>query len=134
MAKSGAVKLPKSAAACADLLYKTREARYKLQKEVDKLKAVETACNEFFINNLPKDTTGISGKVAQVHVDSKPVPQVEDWDAFYKHVKKTGQFDLMQRRLSESAIKERWENNKTVPGVTKFNVKTVSCTALKGRK
>jgi hypothetical protein len=131
--KKPAVKLPKSPAAVADLLYKTREARYKVQKEVEKLKAVETACTEFFINSLPADTSGVAGKVARVQVDTKPVPQVKDWDAFYKYVARNKAFELLQRRLSDGAVKERWENGKVVPGVERFNAKTVSCTALKGK-
>ena len=57
---------------------------------------------------------------------TKQVPKVKDWDEFYKYVKKTGSFDLMQKRLTDAAIKERWENGKEVPGVEHFNVVSVS--------
>ena len=133
MAEKKTIKLPKSPAACADMLYKTREARLKLQKDVDKLQAVETALNEFFRTNLPKNQTGVSGRIANVQTRNETIPQVEDWDAFYKHIKKTGQFELMQRRVSTAAVEERWAAKKTVPGVGKFNVVKVSCTLLKKR-
>jgi len=121
------IKLPKTLAACADELYKTREARLAAQKAVDALQAKESLLKEHLINNLPKsDASGVAGKLARVTVVTKPVPQVSDWDKFYAFVKKTGSFDLMQRRLADSAVKERWDNGKTVPGVEPFNVVSIS--------
>lgn len=133
MAKTKEVKIPKSAAACADMLHTTRLERLRLQRECDNLSELETKLKDFFIATMSKsDTTGIAGKVARVQLGTKSVPTVEDWDAFYAHVKKTGNFELMQRRLNDTAVKERWDNKKQVPGVGRFNAVTVSCTALKG--
>ena len=91
-----------------------------------KTKAEEKALKEHIINNLPKSDSGAAGKVARVSVVTKDVPQVKDWDAFYKYVSRTKSFDLLQRRLSDAAIKERWENKKQVPGVEAFTVVSVS--------
>lgn len=128
--KEPVLKLPKSLGACADLLYQTREKRLTMQKELDKVAKDEAAIREHIINNLPKSDTGASGKLARVSVVTKQVPQVKDWDKFYAFVKKTGQFDLMQRRLSDGAIKERWENGKAVPGVEPFGAVSVSLNKL----
>lgn len=126
------VKMPKTDGARADLLYITRAARYKLQHEVAKLEAIESAIEEYFINNLStKESTGVAGKVGRVQVQPKVVPVVEDWPKFYAHIKKTGEFELMQRRVAEGAVKERWDAKKQVPGVGRFNAKKVSCTAVK---
>jgi hypothetical protein len=125
------IKIPKSPAACADLLYSTREARYKLQHEINKMQDVEAALNEFFINQLPKDSTGIAGRVARIQITQSAKPVVEDWDKFYSHLKKTGEFELMQRRVSEGAVQERWDSKKQIPGVGRMQVKKVSCTKLK---
>lgn len=120
-------KFPKALGACADKLYQLREARLAKQKEALDLETEEKALKEHLINTLPKSqSSGIAGKVARVTVIKKPVPQVKDWDKFYKHIKKTGDFELLQRRLTDTAIKERWENGKTIPGVESFNVVTVS--------
>lgn len=131
MSKAKIVKIPKSPAACADLLYETREARYALQNKIKKMEELESALNEFFVNKLPKDSTGIAGKVARVQINPVTKPVVEDWDKFYKHIKKSGAFDLMQRRVSKTAVQERWDNKEQVPGVGRLNVKKVSCTKLK---
>ncbi len=130
MAKTPTLKLPKTMGACADLLFTTREARLKLQKEVDELAKTEAAVREHIINNLPKTDTGASGKLARVSVVTKQVPQVKDWDKFYAFVKKTGQFDLVQRRLADTAIRERWDNGKEVPGVEAFGAVSVSLNRL----
>jgi len=136
MAKSKTTKppIPKSAAQCADLLYKTREERLALQKQVEKLETLESTLKDFFINSLSKDSTGVAGRIARVQVNPKPVPIVEDWDKLYTYIKRTGQFDLMQKRLSTTAVEERWEAKKQVPGIGRLQAKTVSCTLLKGAK
>ena len=120
------MKMPKTMGACADLLYETRQKRLDLQKSVDELQKQETQIREHIINNLPKTDTGASGKIARVSVVTKRVAQVLNWDELYKYIKKTGQFDLMQRRLSDAAVKERWEAGKAVPGVDAFDATTVS--------
>jgi hypothetical protein len=118
---------PKTLGACADRLYELRQQRLEWQKKVDALEAEEKALKEHIIRNLPKsEATGVAGKLARVTVVTKEVPQVKDWDAFYKFVKKTGSFDLMQRRLTEAAVKERWEAGEEIPGVERFQVVTVS--------
>lgn len=120
-------KMPKTLALCADELYKTHELRLTAQKAVDALQAKESAIKEHLINNLPKsDASGVAGKLARVTIVTKVIAQVKDWDVFFKYVKKTGAFDLMQRRLTDTAIKERWDNGKEVPGVEPFNAVTVS--------
>lgn len=128
------IKLPKSPAALADLLFNTREARYKLQKEVDKLQEIETAVKNWFVDNLPKSqASGIAGRVARIQLEKKSVPQVQDWDKFYAFVRKEKNgFALLQRRLSEGAVKERLEAGERLPGVGTFTAITVSCTKLKG--
>jgi hypothetical protein len=127
MAKEEKFKIPKALGAVADLLYATREKRLAIEKQAEALKAQESALKEHLIQTLPKsEAGGVAGKVARVTVISKPVPQVNDWDKFYAHIKKTGDFELLQRRLGEGAIKERWEAGKVVPGVEVFNAVTVS--------
>lgn len=129
--REGNLILPRSAGLCADLLYKVREARLKLQHETEKFERAESALREYFINNLSKtDATGCAGAVARVQIEVKMVPQVSDWEAFYEHIRRTKNFELLQRRVSESAVVERWEDKKTVPGVVAFQAKKVSVTKL----
>mgnify|MGYP001489648579 CR=1 FL=1 len=120
-------KFPKTMGACADKIYELRQKRLDAQKVVDAIEAEEKALKEYIINTLPKsETTGVAGKLARVTVITKIVPQVKDWDSFYKYVKKNNAFDLVQRRLADKAIQDRWEAGKTIPGVEAFQAVTLS--------
>ena len=120
-------KFPKTMGACADKLYILKQERLKQQKVVDALKEEEEALKEHIIQTLPKsESTGVAGKLARVTVVPKVVPQVKDYDKLYAHILKTKSFDLLQRRLNDTAIKARWDENKQVPGVEPFTTSTVS--------
>ena len=124
-------KPPKSLAACADLLYTTRQERLDLQKKVDELKAKETILTNHLIDNLPKnDATGILGKVAKVTRSEKEAPQVNDWDALYAFIHKKKAYELLGRSVSSTAVKEYWDNKKDVPGIGKFIAIKLSVTKV----
>jgi len=130
--KRSKLRMPKTIGACADLLYKLRDEKAAAKKVVDAIEADEKMVKEYIIQTLPKSNAeGVTGKVANVAVVRKEVPQVKDWDKFYAHVKRTNAWDLMQRRLSDSAVKERWEAGKKIPGVEVFTAVSVSCTKAK---
>jgi len=134
--KVSAVKLPKSLAECADLLYKTRAERLKLQQEADKLEATESAIKQMLIKQLPKKkASSIGGVVAMASLNKKTVPSVKDWSALYKYIVKTypkdpGVFSLLGRSVGKAAVEEIWKSGKAVPGVEAFETVTVSCTKL----
>lgn len=131
MATKPVFKLPKTLAQCADLLYETKAARLAQQKVVDELQAKESLLREHLIANLPKsEASGVAGKVARVTIGTDTIPRVDDWDLLWKHVKKTGQFELLQKRVSNVAVEERWEHGKEVPGVGHFKVVKVSLNKL----
>lgn len=124
-------KIPKSLGACADLLYAVRAERHALQRQIDAMKKNEQELKDYIIASLPKSkASGISGKTATAQVKKTAVPTVADWDALQKYIKKTGAFDLMQRRLNAKAVEERWEDKKVIPGVESFTKVDVSCTKL----
>ena len=124
-------KIPKALGACADLLYETKNKRLAAQKVVDELAKQESLLKEHLINTLPKgEASGVAGKVARVSIGTKEVPQVEDWDKLYAYIKKTGSFDLLQRRLSEGSVTERLDAKVKVPGIKLFKATTVSLNKL----
>lgn len=125
-----AIKFPKSLGACADLLYTIREKRLAADKAAAALKADETALINHIIDNLDKESSGAIGKHHKVRVVVKQKPQIKDFEELTKWVKKTGRFDVFQRRLSEQAIMDTLAQPKSkgVPGVELFNAVTVSLT------
>lgn len=124
-------KMPKSIAACGDLLYTTRQERIELEHRAQALKSKENKIQDHLIRAIPKDdATGVRGKIAQVVISSTDEPTAENWDKINRYISKYNQFDLLQRRLNNAAIKARWENGKKIPGVGVFKVVKVSCTKL----
>ena len=131
MATTKPFKLPKALGACADMLYDVRQQRLTLQKEVDALAEREALIRDHLIESLPKsDASGVAGKAARAQVRVKAVPQVTDWDKFYGHIKKKGEFELLNRAVNRAAVAERWEAGKEVPGVGRFNQVSISITKL----
>jgi hypothetical protein len=49
-------------------------------------------------------------------------PAITDWPAFYEYVQKTGEFELLHKRLSSPAFRERWEAGEVIPGTTTSSV------------
>lgn len=125
------MKIPKTLGACADRLYQIREEQALLNKQVEVLQAEAAAIKEHLIANLPKsDAQGVLGKQARAAITTKQVPSVKDWDAFYKLILKSKDFSLLQRRVSDAAVRERWEAGEKVAGVEPFTVVNVSVTKL----
>jgi len=127
------MKFPKSMSACADLLYDLRQERLAADKVAAKLKGDEQALIDHIIDNLPKDSGGAVGKHHKVEVYTDQKLVVKDWDELYKYIKRTGKFELLQRRLGEGAAQELVDDRKKVPGVEPFTVVKISLTAAKGR-
>ena len=45
-------------------------------------------------------------------------PAIKDWNQFYGYVAQTGQFELLHKRLSSTAFRERWEAGEVIPGTS----------------
>lgn len=45
-------------------------------------------------------------------------PAIKDWNAFYGYVAQTSQFELLHKRLSSTAFRERWEAGEAIPGTS----------------
>ena len=124
-------KMPKTLAHCADLLYKTQQERYAVQKKVKEMEAIESAIKERIIQELPKsDATGIAGKLARVYVENKTVVKITDFAAYIADVaakmkKDPGAMALLQKRVGETAVKEVWESGKTLKGIEGMEVPVV---------
>jgi len=130
-AKAKKFEIPKKLAQAADMLYTKRLERLALQKQVDEIAKQEGLLREHLINNLPKSAAqGVSGQVASARIETKDIPQVSDWPKFYAYIIKEKAFDLLQRRVNETAIQERLDAKKKVPGITIFKAVKVSSTKV----
>jgi hypothetical protein len=126
------IKIPKTLGVCADRLHVLKAQKAALNKDLARVQAEITAISNHLIAVLPKsDASGVSGRFANARVVVKQVPRVVDWALFYAHVAKKKAWELLQRRVGETAIKERWDAGERVPGVEPFAIVTVSVTAAK---
>lgn len=101
------LKMPKSLGACVDMYLKLKEARLAEDKKVASMKADENEVKDHLINNIDKrDEGGAVGKTHVAVVKTDDIYVVEDWDALYAHIKKTGHFHLLGRAINQAAVKE----------------------------
>ena len=126
--------IPKTMGACADKLYKLREKRYELGRQIKEIEEEEAAIKKYVIDNLSKqEADGVSGKLANIRVKTENVPTVTDWEAFYKYVTRTKSFDMLQKRINVKAVRERIEDKKdfaSKAGIGSFTAVSVSITKL----
>lgn len=124
-------KYPKSVGACVDLLYQRRAERQALAKQLSDMASEETELENHIFNAFGKqELRGAKGAIATASIKEDNVPTIEDWDVFFEHVKKTKSWDMLQRRLSTTAVRERWKSNKEVPGVGVFHKMSLSLTKV----
>lgn len=57
-----------------------------------------------------------------VKLQEKEEPVAEDWPAIWEHIKATGQFELLHRRIATLAVKEHWDAGEVIPGIRKTTV------------
>ena len=135
---SAGSKLPKNLGACADEVgdidrrvdeIARKLSVHPLNKELEALGARRKLLEAKLLEELPaSQATGVAGQRTRVTVKTKRVPVIQDYDVLIKFIKKTGAFDLLQRRLSVEAVQERWDEKKQVPGIGGFTVKKLSIT------
>lgn len=115
-----------------DALYKKRAERLALSAEVESMKAEEKIMETAIMEAMDKeDSTGSKGSVASCSISSTEVGNPLDWGAFYKYMARTKQFHLMQRRLSDPAIRELMALKGSIPGVELFTKRTLNLTKIK---
>lgn len=124
--------------ALSDLLYDLRQVGKLMNTITSPIDEVVTPAiklvEEHFIQTLAVgESSGVQGHKSRVQVTDAVIPTIEDWTKFYAHIKKTGEFELLNRAVNKAAVSERWEAKKNVPGVGKFHAKKVSCTKLSGK-
>jgi hypothetical protein len=131
MTPEGEYVLPSDQGELVDLLYRARERRLEMQRETKRVEKLENQIKAHFVETLSASSTGLAGRVARVQIELEAIPQVEDWDLFWRYVVKNKAYELVQKRLSEGAAKERLEaGDGAKAGITVFRAKKVSITKI----
>jgi hypothetical protein len=114
-----------------DSLNELREQKRQLEEQIKVIEGSYHTLEEALMEDLK--TQGMdkaTGKKATVSISSITVGNLVDDKAFFAYVKKTGYFHLMQRRLSDPAIRELLESKGSIPGVEPFVKKRLNLRAL----
>ena len=125
--RTGLSKMSKGA--IVDLLYKTREGRYKAQRAINELKKTESNLKDEIQNRLKdEDIDGCSGKVARVENVRAPIVRVIDFMSFVKWCVKHDAPDALMKRANKKAVLDRMADGKEVDGVVSEEMFTLSIT------
>lgn len=94
-----------------------RQARLDAEKVAQKLQSKETALKSYLLETFHEQRLEgmlIGGR--STGLSSKNVPIVSDKEKLLSYIRETGELDLLQFRLSNKAVDERFENGIQVPG------------------
>ena len=115
--------------ACIDALYEARAARLDKQHEVEALAAEEGRIKEHLLTQLAENKLEkATGRRATASITRTIAGSIKDWDRFTAYVKKHNAFDLLERRVGQTAFRARIEAGALVPGVEAFPVVNLSLT------
>lgn len=106
-----------------DRLFDLREKKRAAEATVEDLKALIEAKEFLLMAALEaQGLAGAKGRKASIGISESVVPQVEDWDVFYAFIHRNKAYELLERRASAGAFRERAASrkDKTVPGVVPF--------------
>lgn len=118
-----------------DALYDLKQKKKKLeaqaelvQEDIDKVEAA-------LLERMDREqTTKGAGLKASVTVGQLERFSISDDEAFYKYIKRTGYFHLLEKRPSVTGCRELYERNKAIPGITPYIKRTVKVTAITKEK
>lgn len=124
--------IPKHLGTVVDQLKRTTEIRLEMEAEAREVKARETELKEHLLENIDtKKSRGVSGLKYQAKVKTSTKFSVKDWDDVYDYVYDNDRFDLLGKSVSQTAVKELFDDGIRLPGTEKINVKTLSITKAK---
>lgn len=109
--------------ALVDEFYVAREERLELARQLAAADQKEKLLKEHIIREcgLAK-LSAIGGQRAIVKLTSKQKPIVTNWNDVYSFIRKEDAFDLLQKRLTDTAVKLRWDDGIALAGIEAFTV------------
>jgi hypothetical protein len=112
--------VPNSLGGMADLYSDVRELRLGMQKAVDEVHERETELYNMMLATLKESPdNGAVGERYRVQLVQKEKVQAKDWPALHAFIRQYDQFQLLQKRLLDSAVAEFIEvHGQQLPGGT----------------
>lgn len=115
-----------------DLFVARRDRRLSLDREAEMEKEVEGYMKaELLRRMVTLNQHALASDRQQVVLNRKEKATPTDWGALYAFIKEHAAFELLQRRVNEGSVKERWESGQEVPGVGKVLVDDLTIRKLR---
>jgi hypothetical protein len=109
---------------------KARAQRLEADKLASHLKEQEELLKDAIISKYREGSiTALGCDLGIVKMAHRIEPVATDWNLIWDHVKETGDFSLLHKRLTNAAVKEHWEAGEQIPGVGKQDVYQLSVSA-----
>lgn len=124
--------MPASIGRCADFYHVVRTLRLAMEKEVEAIMARESEIKQYIIDNLSKSAdTGAAGLTHRAQIVMSDEVKVNDWGVIHAWIRKNDRFDMLQKRLTKTAVAD-WmaEEKRVLPGTEIIHVPTVSITKI----
>jgi hypothetical protein len=102
----------------ADDLEAARAERIEADKRAAELKSRETQLKTTLIAEMEANNlSSVGGKSCVINRITKQRAFAQDWPTIYEYIHKNDAFDLLHRRLTDSAVMLRKDDGIDVPGV-----------------
>lgn len=122
-----ATKKPPSLGVQIDALFTLREKLRAIQAQEKEQMELIGAAEIVLMETMEREGVDKStGKLASVSISDIVTGNVVDWDAFGAFVIKNKYLHLLQRRVSDPAIRELFETKGKVPGVEPFTKRKIN--------
>ena len=125
------IEFPADVGECIDKLFMLRSQRIMLGKEIAERKRTEAKYTLHIIGKLrdAKLSGGMGSKAnASYKIEKVPTATKEGWPKIWKYIKEHDAFDLLAKKLSGKAVKERWEAGEIIEGIETFDKPKLSLT------
>ena len=114
-----------------DTLWALREKKRAKEAEIKVIEGEIAISESILFERLDaEESTAGKGKSASVSITEATSFNIADFDAFAKYVAKTKYFHLFQRRVSEVAVREIFEQKGLVPGLAPFTKRRINLRTL----
>lgn len=118
-----------------DKMWLLREKKRAREAELKLLEAEIEQMEALIIDKLDaEDTDSGRGKSASASVSKSVCFSISDFELFAKYVRRNNYFHLLQRRVSDLAVREIFQQRGKVPGLTPFERRRLNLTTLAPKK
>lgn len=123
------IEFPADVGECIDKLFMLRSQRIMLGKEIAERKRTEAKYTLHIIGKLrDSKLTGGMGERANASYKMESIPTAKDWPKVWAYIKEHDAFDMLAKKLSGKAVKERWEAGEIIEGIETFDKPKLSLT------